>query len=52
MDATFGTGTNTFDTDQAGLILSGTVMGSGGDNTFIQGAATLVPTLFLINFPV
>jgi hypothetical protein len=52
LDAGFGTGTNTFDTDAAGLILNGTVAGSGGDNTFIQGAATLLPTLFLINFPV
>jgi hypothetical protein len=51
MDAGFGTGTNTFDTDSAGLILNGTVMGSGGDNTFIQGAATLLPTLYFIDFP-
>ncbi|MFO0842932.1 MAG: hypothetical protein U0797_11130 [Gemmataceae bacterium] len=52
MDASFGTGTNKLDTDQADLILSGTVMGSGGDNTFDQGAATLLPPLFFIDFPV
>ena len=47
----FGTGTNTFDMDQVGLVLSGTVMGTGGTNTFIQGNGEFAEPLFLIDFP-
>jgi hypothetical protein len=45
-----GTGTNTLDLSVA-TTLTGTVIGTGGSNTFNQNGATLLPTLVFLNFP-
>jgi hypothetical protein len=50
VDMLFGTGTNTLILN-SDLTLTGTVVGTGGTNTFTQNGATLLPTLQLINFP-
>lgn len=50
---TFGTGTNTlaFDTANTGITFTGTVVGSGGTNTFTQGALDTLIDISFINFP-
>ncbi len=50
---TFGTGTNTlaFDTANTGITFLGYVSGSGGTNTFTQGALDTIIQMSFINFP-
>jgi len=50
---TFGTGTNTlaFDTTNTGLTYLGYVSGSGGTNTFTQGALDTLIDITFNNFP-
>ncbi|MFO0841497.1 MAG: hypothetical protein U0797_03720 [Gemmataceae bacterium] len=46
----FGTDTNTLDLSAA-TTLTGVVIGTGGNNTFNQNGATLLPTLVFLSFP-
>jgi hypothetical protein len=50
---TFGTGTNTltFDSTNNGITYTGTVIGSGGMNTFSQGSNDTLIDINFINFP-
>jgi hypothetical protein len=50
VDVTFGSGLATF-TLISNVTLTGWVRGSGGTYTFVQGGATLLPSLVFVNFP-
>jgi hypothetical protein len=53
LDVVFGSGDDTFTYAGAGAVLNGLLDGGGRvtANSFVQGAATLSPTLVIANFP-